>query len=487
MGKGNVMKNIRKLFALALVIFLGLTNVEAASKWDAKRVDLEATSETIEPTFDKENYIVTYTIPESYNGKKIYINVTEDIYEMLQGTYMPGYSKPYQIRIVNNSKYDYNYLNDSLKVNTYKMDYDFDTQYKELNDKIWYNYQESGESTGIFIKDAVGFDGLKIRASHSIIRTSNKALQALYKNSSKYANGYYEGCRVNDRMCNKLLTDEVIGAELIAQGYANGIADLDKFYLDYYNNLEGTSAEKLEDLSTKAIRGKYYGILDSDYNSKIYETNPTVNALGYNWFWNKALLLYPETDLNDEKIQIVSGSEETSKYAIGAYMRGEQSILNDVFDKDLGVIAKSDEAILRKLVLGLDFYHIVNGHSYMDFYYAMGFELAREVINGKLIVNYVDEDGNKLTDSIVTEEEVDTPYSTVQKEFEGFEFLKVEGETTGKYIDGTIEVTYIYKNAIGDVEEPEVPEKPEVDPPHTDADITTSSIIMYIEENKKRK
>lgn len=481
------MKNVKKIFAIALVALFGLTNVEATSKWDAQRVDLEATSEGIDPTFDEENYIITYTIPENYQGKKIFINAADDVYEMLKGTYMPGYSKPYQIRIVNNSKYDYSYLNNSLKVNTYKMDYDFDSKYKELNDKIWYTYQGNGVSSGIYIKDAIGFDGLKIRKNHSILRTLNKALQALYMNSSKYADGLYEGCRVNDKKCDKLFTDEVIGAELIAQGYPNGVADLDKWYLKYYNDLEGTNAEKLEDLSMNAIRGKNYGILDSYYENIVYETNPAVNALGYNWFWNKALLLYPENDLNDEKIKIVTGSEETSKYAIGAYMRGEQPILNDVFSKDLGTIAKSDEAFLRKIVLNMDFYHVVNGHSNMDFLYGMGFELTREIINGKLIVNYVDEDGNKLTDSITTEEEVDTPYSTIQEEFEGFEFIRVEGETTGKYIDGTIEVTYIYKNAVGDVEEPEIPVEPvePVEPPHTDATINTSNILMYFEDKRK--
>ena len=63
----------------------------------------------------------------------------------------------------------------------------------------------------------------------------------------------------------------------------------------------------------------------------------------------------------------------------------------------------------------------------MAFGFDIKLELQKEKVFGKLIVNYVDEDGNKLTDSITTEEEVDTPYSTIQKEFEGFEFIRVEG------------------------------------------------------------
>ena len=73
---------------------------------------------------------------------------------------------------------------------------------------------------------------------------------------------------------------------------------------------------------------------------------------------------------------------------------------------------------------------------------------------------------------------------TIKKEFDGYEFLTVEGETKGNYINGTIEVTYIYTNAIGDID---IPDEDPIEPPHTDAEVTTSNIIMYFEEDKKRK
>ena len=74
--------------------------------------------------------------------------------------------------------------------------------------------------------------------------------------------------------------------------------------------------------------------------------------------------------------------------------------------------------------------------------------------------------------------------STLRDAFHGYEFLTVEGETKGNYINGTIEVTYVYTNAIGDID---IPDEDPIEPPHTDAEVTTSNIIMYFEEDKKRK
>lgn len=103
---------------------------------------------------------------------------------------------------------------------------------------------------------------------------------------------------------------------------------------------------------------------------------------------------------------------------------------------------------------------------------------------GKVIAHYVDSEGNVLGEDIITTQRVGKTYNTEKLSFKGYEFLNVIGEESGKYIDGTIEVTYIYTNAIGDIVVPD--EKP-IEPPHTDAEVTTSNIIMYFEEDKKRK
>ena len=498
------MKNVKKIIVLTLVALFGLTNVNATSNWDVQREEFKKLTDGIKPDSSKEELKLIYTIPEDFDGDKIYINASKELLDIIEGLYVPGQSSdPFTIEIINKSKYTYNYVNNSFKLNTKDMSI-------LGNSDEYYSYDINNNENGIYIKDAVGFDGQKIAANWSIRRTQNQAITSLYLNSPNLV--YNKKTRKHEYLYNgkvlwsvnknsmsawkalmsrALLTDEVLGAELIAQGYENGIDDLAKYYLDFYNNYFNTDAKTLYDLTNDAIYGymdwnKEYvgGLLNGEfYRNK--ETNPIVNSFGYDWFYNKGLTIYPLVDLDGNKYN--DTNVKNNGFYLGDYMRSDNAITESVVRNDLGTITSNSTASLRPMLMSIDGPYVVNVFQFMAFGFDIKLELQKEKVFGKLIVNYVDEDGNKLTDSIITEKEVDTPYSTVQKEFEGFEFITVEGETTGKYKDGTIEVTYIYKNAIGDVEKPEVPEKPEVDPPHTDADITTSNIIMYIEEDKKRK
>ena len=74
---------------------------------------------------------------------------------------------------------------------------------------------------------------------------------------------------------------------------------------------------------------------------------------------------------------------------------------------------------------------------------------AAHGIYGKLIVRYVDNKGNVLSEELTYTEKVDTEYTTTEKEFEDYSLTDVNGETKGKYIDGTIVVTYIYEFTSG--------------------------------------
>ena len=74
---------------------------------------------------------------------------------------------------------------------------------------------------------------------------------------------------------------------------------------------------------------------------------------------------------------------------------------------------------------------------------------AAHGIYGKLIVRYVDNKGNILSEELTSSEKVDTEYTTTEKEFEDYSLIDVQGETKGKYIDGTIIVTYIYEFTSG--------------------------------------
>ena len=68
---------------------------------------------------------------------------------------------------------------------------------------------------------------------------------------------------------------------------------------------------------------------------------------------------------------------------------------------------------------------------------------------GTLIINYVDSDGNKLTEEIITEGKVGTKYTTEKKNFEGYTFITVEGNPTGEYAYETTYVTYYYDKNTG--------------------------------------
>ncbi len=66
-------------------------------------------------------------------------------------------------------------------------------------------------------------------------------------------------------------------------------------------------------------------------------------------------------------------------------------------------------------------------------------------VEGTVIAKYLEEGTEKeLSGEVEQTGKVGTEYTTTQKEITGYNFVRVEGETTGKYIEGTIEVIYYY-------------------------------------------
>ena len=64
---------------------------------------------------------------------------------------------------------------------------------------------------------------------------------------------------------------------------------------------------------------------------------------------------------------------------------------------------------------------------------------------GGVIVHYIDEEGNKLVEDELITGKVADQYQTEQKDILNYDFVRVEGQTEGELVEGTIEVTYIYK------------------------------------------
>ncbi|WP_409021626.1 MucBP domain-containing protein [Dellaglioa sp. P0083] len=74
---------------------------------------------------------------------------------------------------------------------------------------------------------------------------------------------------------------------------------------------------------------------------------------------------------------------------------------------------------------------------------AIGTQLIRA--SADVTANYVDVDGNKLADDVVQSGYFDDPYTTTQKEISGYDFVKVEGNVSGKFGADAVTVTYVYK------------------------------------------
>lgn len=99
--------------------------------------------------------------------------------------------------------------------------------------------------------------------------------------------------------------------------------------------------------------------------------------------------------------------------------------------------------------------------------------------SGNLIVNYITDTEEILKDSVKSTKQVGTEYKTTEEGFDGYQLLTIYGNERGKYIEGTIEVTYVYTNAFGNVDYEEIP-------PHTDATITINipRVILYYKKEE---
>lgn len=97
-----------------------------------------------------------------------------------------------------------------------------------------------------------------------------------------------------------------------------------------------------------------------------------------------------------------------------------------------------------------------------------------EDIKGDLIVRYVTIFNETLSSDEKSTEKVGTDYKTEQKEFEYYKLVEIKGNETGKYIDGTIEVVYVYEfvGGTGGNDEP-------IDPNFPATGVETNNALEY--------
>lgn len=239
----------------------------------------------------RKEYTLTYTIPQNYN---------EDVVTIVPNKYidnctMPGDDDIFNIVIKNESVNTYSYLNNSFILST--DDYD----------------SYSDNELGTPINNVYSFSGSKLREQLGFYRTKNSALRNLY------------GVKSTSSITAAMLSDSEIDKVIDKNKYPNGVLDLNKYYLDFYNNKYQTNATTLENLSDKAISELFNG----NYTKSFKETNNEVIELAYNYLYNKLIAFtFDQENINDDN---------SENFSVGSYMRKEASYVkaNSLFNDKL--------------------------------------------------------------------------------------------------------------------------------------------------------
>ena len=239
----------------------------------------------------RKEYTLTYTIPQNYN---------EDVVTIVPNKYidtctMPGDDDIFNIVIKNESVNIYSYLNNSFILST--DDYD----------------SYSDNELGTPINNVYSFSGSKLREQLGFYRTKNSALRNLY------------GVKSASSITSAMLSDSEIDKVIDKNKYPNGVLDLNKYYLDFYNNKYQTNATTLENLPDKAISELFNG----NYTKSFKETNNEVIELAYNYLYNKLIAFtFDQENINDDN---------SENFSVGSYMRKEASYVkaNSLFNDKL--------------------------------------------------------------------------------------------------------------------------------------------------------
>lgn len=353
------------------------------------------------------NFNLTYTIPEDYEEETLIIN--PDIFEVIAWGQkesntpylMPRDTVKVNLSIINKSKYNYNYDENSFVIYPYTSDeLEKDMGFDKITDeKVTFNDEEVNEV-------------------HKFYRMYNAALRELTKNGRKYL-------PANNETLDELLK---------AKGY-KGIEELDKYYLDFYNNKYETNHANLRDFTQKQIseilNGNNNPIEDGD--DYVKEDNPVIVALHFDFLFNYAM----GVSLDDEEIN----DNNQHEYAPGEYMRNESKGEEKV-KKNLGKLNSNNE---NSMNTNMHLSGPLMGNAYADYRITGHAHLSYTAEKGKVIAKYIDVKGNVISEDVITTGMVNNDYRTNAKSFKDYELIKVEGSETGLYTSEDIVVTYIYE------------------------------------------
>lgn len=417
---------------------------------------------------------ITYTIPENFEGKAVTLALTDAVADAMDYTvYMPGDAAPCKFDVINLSAHSYAYQSGSFFVST-----------ENYTDRDW------AEPS-----DIVGFDGQTIPYLFFSLRPANAAIKALY-----------DGASIDKKNAANYLPDEKLNAQLALKSY-DSLAD---YYLAYMNNKYGTDYAKLESFSNSQLSVLLGGTLVS---YEIFETDPEVQALSYNYFYNHLFSVTP------------SGvkAPASDRYSVGSLMRssnaglGADSAFETGLSSSFGAIApyaEEQENHNTYAWSGFEFQYNFNDltNVYQSYNYSStcGLTLSRtDIVEPEppvdpptppspdyyhVTVKYIEKStGEELhpsyrTDSIRSGRDYDVT-SEAALAITGYTIADVDGATSGTLrrdltvtVYYTVDDTEIIDPAPPTTDKPE-PTTPEVDipdttPPLTDLPTEEESVIL---------
>lgn len=327
----------KKILLIILIIGFLFSYIEgySLSKWDTISSDILESSEELEEEITPIRDIngkflglnIFIVIPDDYDKEEI--TITPNLFEGINHytSIKDNNNLKVNLKIINKSKYDYCYIDNSFTLET-----DDITRYGLLS-----NFKDTG---------GVGFDGKKIYDIFSPYRSFNEAIVSLY------------GYTSNNDYNNSDLEDNNLDLKLKSKGY-QGIDELDKYYLDYYNNKYNLKEMSLDQFTFSVINDMFSG-----EDTKIKETNTNIIELAYNYFYNKLLTFeFPNTTNNDED------------YSIGSYMRNKLG--NDYLKESLDSIASRSSKSIDEIVIKIDKRYERSVLKYYNLYGYMKFNLQK--------------------------------------------------------------------------------------------------------------
>lgn len=255
---------------------------------------------------------------------------------------------------------------------------------------------------------------------------------------------------------------KTIGAALAEKGYSSSL----EFILDYYG------VSNISELTDDMIN-ELYASAGNESGSFATETNKTMLVLAYNFFYNEGLGFYFDqkdengnyTDNKDLKNADYNGGD----YSIGSYLRDETKGDEEILER-AGTLESNSENTISGTLKNIGNY---TPNAYLDYFFMVNLQLRYKAKFGNLIVKYVDTNGNELLSDVTSTEMVGKDYLTNPEDIKNYELVDIQGDETGKYIDGTIVVVYIYDKVGGE-------ETGEITPPNTGVSTGNDSLLLLL-------